>query len=121
VEIGVGSISGPLVVHGRRVYQMPGYDGPVVDDSPLVRLYSRRDCHLCEDARAAIESEARRTPLRLEEIFIDGDGELERRYGTRVPVVEVGGAEAFEYHVDPAALRRLLAPCAFVRGRSQSR
>jgi len=100
---------------------MPGYDGPVVGDPLLVRMYSRRSCHLCDEARAAIESEARRTPLRLEEVFIDGDDDLERNYGTRVPVVEVGGAEAFEYHVDPAALRRLLEPCAFVRRRSQSR
>jgi hypothetical protein len=78
-------------------------------DPHVVRMYSRRACHLCDDARSVIESEARRTPFRFEELFVDGDHDLERDYGLRVPVVVVDGTEAFEYRVDPLRLQRLVA------------
>ena len=100
---------------------MRGYHDGSMGPEPLVRMYSRRTCGLCDEARLVILSVRREVPFAFQEISIDGDDDLERDYGTRVPVVEVGGAEAFEYHVDPAALRRLLEPCAFVRRRSQSR
>jgi hypothetical protein len=47
-------------------------------------------------------------PFELEEVDITGDPELERRYRARIPVVEVGGKEAFTYFVHPDALRRRL-------------
>ena len=93
-----------------------------MDRIPAATIRSATSCAAVAGVQMTpMATSSRRTPLRLEEVFIDGDDDLERDYGTRVPVVEVGGAEAFEYHVDPAALRRLLEPCAFVRGRSQSR
>jgi hypothetical protein len=67
-------------------------------------MYSRRRCGLCDEARAVITAVGRTVPLELEELFIDGDDDLERRYGLRVPVVEVGGEEAFELALDPDAL-----------------
>jgi glutaredoxin len=74
-----------------------------------VVMYSRRRCGLCDEAREAIVSERRRGEFPFEEIFIDGDDDLEREYGLRVPVVLVDGVEHFEAVVDPAALRRLLS------------
>ena len=71
-------------------------------------MYSRRTCGLCDKARAVILTERERVPFRFEEITIDGDDELERRYGVRVPVVEVNGAEVFEIAVEPTRLRSLL-------------
>ena len=71
-------------------------------------LYSRKSCGLCDEARATILAERRRARFRFEEVLIDGDDELERRHGLRVPVVEVNGVEAFEYVVDAALLRSLL-------------
>jgi len=71
-------------------------------------MYSRRTCGLCGKARAVILAERERTPFRFEEIIIDGDDELERSYGVRVPVVEVDGAEEFEISVEPTRLRGLL-------------
>jgi hypothetical protein len=41
-------------------------------------------------------------------VDIAGDPELERRYRERIPVVEIGGEEAFELFVHPDALRRRL-------------
>ena len=47
-------------------------------------------------------------PFELEEVDISGDPELERRYRERIPVVTVGGEEAFTYFVHPDGLRRRL-------------
>jgi len=48
----------------------------------------------------------------LEEIAIDGDPELERRYRELIPVIEIDGKQAFVYFVQPDALRRKLAQAA---------
>jgi hypothetical protein len=48
-------------------------------------------------------------PYGLEEVDITGDPELERRYRQLLPVVEIGGEQAFTYFVPPDALRRKLA------------
>ena len=74
----------------------------------IVSMYSRRRCGLCDEAREVIQAERSRTPFAFEETFIDGDDDLEREYGLRVPVILVDGEEAFEYHVDPSELRRLV-------------
>ena len=47
-------------------------------------------------------------PLDLREVDVSLDPVLHARYGERIPVVVVGGREAFEYHVDATELARLL-------------
>jgi hypothetical protein len=44
----------------------------------------------------------------LEEIDITVDPGLFRRYGERIPVVEVDGEKRFEFFVDPAELTKSL-------------
>ena len=47
----------------------------------------------------------------LDVVDIAGDAELEARYRTLLPVVEIDGEQAFTYFVDPDALRdRLRTP-----------
>lgn len=75
---------------------------------PKVRMYSRRTCGLCDEAREVIQSVRREVPFSFEEVLIDGDDRLERDYGVRVPVVEVDGGEEFEIRVDPGHLRDLV-------------
>ena len=53
-----------------------------------VTLYSRPDCHLCDEARAQILSF---DGIELRELDIDADEELLRTYLERIPVVEVDG------------------------------
>jgi glutaredoxin-like protein DUF836 len=77
--------------------------------SRFVRMYSRRTCGLCDEARQVVLAARTRSSFRFDEVFIDGDDELERSYGLRVPVIEVDGVEEFEFAVDPAALERLVA------------
>ena len=74
-----------------------------------MRLYGAEGCHLCDAARKVVADVRRETPFELEEVAIDGDPELERRYRTRIPVVEVDGVEAFTYFVHPDGLRRRVA------------
>ena len=71
-------------------------------------MYSRRRCGLCDEARTAVEGARSRVPFGFDEVFIDGDDELERAYGLRVPVLLVDGEEAFEFVVDPDRLVELV-------------
>ena len=77
-------------------------------EAPPVVLYSRSQCHLCDDARAVIAGVRQRVDFPFHEVLIDGDDHLEREYGTRVPVVTVEGREEFELTVDPARLFALV-------------
>jgi glutaredoxin len=69
-----------------------------------VTLYTRPGCHLCDDARAALERVRERAPFALVEIDIESDDALHRAYLERIPVVEVDGDELFEHFVDEATL-----------------
>lgn len=55
-----------------------------------VTLYTRKDCHLCEQAKADLDSLQSKHPHRLVEIDIDSDPALQKRYLAEIPVVEVG-------------------------------
>jgi Glutaredoxin-like domain (DUF836). len=72
-------------------------------------LYSRPDCHLCDEARAAMLA-IRDQGLRfeLQEIDIDSDDELLSRYLERIPVVTVEGEIVSELILDLDALRARL-------------
>ena len=70
-----------------------------------VRMYSRRRCGLCDEARNVIAAVRREVVFEFEEVPIDGDDGLERAYGLRVPVVLVDGEERFQYEVDPREFR----------------
>lgn len=55
-----------------------------------VTLYTRKDCHLCEQAKADLESLQEKHPHRLVEIDIDSDPTLQKTYLVEIPVVEAG-------------------------------
>ena len=67
-------------------------------------LFTRPDCHLCDDARAALN----RLGASFEEVDITLDDALHARYLERIPVVAVDGEEVFELEVDERALLRRL-------------
>lgn len=73
-----------------------------------VVLYGKAGCHLCEEARAEVEAVRARRPFSLTEVDVSLDPVLHARYGERIPVLVVAGREAFEFHVDPDELKRLL-------------
>ena len=77
--------------------------------TPLVRLYARPDCHLCDEAREELlEIRAAGADFRIEEVDIERDEGLLRRYLERIPVVEVEGELVSELGLDPDGLRARL-------------
>jgi hypothetical protein len=76
--------------------------------TPGVVVYHAEGCHLC--VRALVKVRALRDELGfdLEEVSIDGDPGLEARYRELIPVVEIGGEQAFTYYVHEEAFRRRL-------------
>jgi glutaredoxin len=69
-----------------------------------VTLYTRRGCHLCDDALALLL----RHGLHPQLVDIDADSALRERYNECVPVVEINGRERFRGGVNEVLLRRLL-------------
>jgi glutaredoxin len=68
-------------------------------------LYGRPGCHLCDDARAALQ----RVGHPFAEVDIETDDALLRRYVERIPVVALDGEELSDFFVDEAHLRERLA------------
>jgi glutaredoxin len=65
-------------------------------------LYSRPGCHLCDEARVVLE----RIGEPFDEVDIDADDELFKRYLERIPVVILDGEELYDFFVDEQDLRR---------------
>ena len=61
-----------------------------------------RALEVVEEVRQELEFE-------LEVVDIGGDPDLEARYRLLLPAVEIDGALAFTYFVDPASLRARLS------------
>ena len=72
----------------------------------VISLYGRPGCHLCEDAREAIEGlRAELPPFELREIDIEQDERLLARMLERIPVVELDGAVVSELSFEADRLR----------------
>jgi c-di-GMP-related signal transduction protein len=74
-----------------------------------VVVYSRPECHLCEEAIAqivALHAEGYR--FALHEVDIESNELLLRRHLERIPVVEVDGVEVSELILDREALEARL-------------
>jgi uncharacterized membrane protein len=55
-----------------------------------VTLYSREECHLCEQARMDLEDLKKKFTLKLTVVDVDQDPKLKKEYGLQVPVIAVG-------------------------------
>ena len=75
----------------------------------VVTVYSRPDCHLCEEAMAVLRGLQAELAFELRELDIDSDEDLLRAYFERIPVVLVDGEEVCEYFVHEAVMRERLA------------
>jgi glutaredoxin len=74
----------------------------------VVTVYSKPDCHLCEDAMAVLLRLRTELGFTLRELDISADEVLHRAYFERIPVVEVDGEELCEYIVEEAVVRERL-------------
>ena len=69
-----------------------------------VTLYTRPGCHLCDDARAALEKLRTNHEFELTEIDIETDDALHAAYLERIPVICLDGEHVSDYFLDEATL-----------------
>lgn len=55
-----------------------------------VKLYTRRDCHLCEEVKGILKDMQELIPHQLEEINVDENRHIQDAFGQDIPVVEIG-------------------------------
>ena len=73
-----------------------------------VTIYTRPGCHLCDEAKAAIEASGCAGEYSIEEVNIDDDPALRDRYGYDIPVIFINGVKVFKHRVDPGEFKRKL-------------
>lgn len=73
-----------------------------------VEIYSKKDCHLCDDAKAVLARVQARTPFELVEVDIEADPRLFEQFQYDIPVIFVDGHKAFKHRVDEADFARRL-------------
>lgn len=75
-------------------------------------LYSRQECHLCDQAQALIEQVIAGSDWQLEKVDIDSDAKLTELYRYSIPVLaRIDGAEitALNWPFPPSRIRDLLS------------
>ena len=73
-----------------------------------VIIYSRPGCHLCDEAKQAIEAAHCLDEYTLEEINIESDPGLLNQYQYDIPVITINGVEAFRHRLTSEAFRERL-------------
>jgi glutaredoxin len=73
-----------------------------------ITVYSKPDCHLCDDAIAVLERLRSQLDFELVEIDITADDALHRAYFERIPVLVLDGEELCEFFVDETLVRERL-------------
>ncbi|MHB1066909.1 MAG: glutaredoxin family protein [Candidatus Nanopelagicales bacterium] len=77
-----------------------------------VTLIGRPGCHLCDEARAVVESVCAETGQTWQERSIEEDPALYDQYAEQIPVVLVDGEQHDFWRVDAQRLRAALASTA---------
>jgi glutaredoxin len=84
-------------------------DGRLAVASPRdVTLYTRANCHLCDEAKAAMAPALRDFSAKLREVDIDRDETSRERYTNDVPVIFIGPRKFAKHRLDAAEFRRQL-------------
>ena len=73
-----------------------------------VTIYSRPNCHLCDQMKAVVARVAQSLAFAVEHIDISGNRDLESRYGDEVPVLELDGQKAAKYRITETELVRIV-------------
>ena len=75
---------------------------------PIVTVFARSGCHLCEIALEEIEKFKDEFTFEIEKILIDGDATLEKKYGEEIPVILINGKPHDFFRIDPERFRRAM-------------
>lgn len=76
---------------------------------PVLTLFVRVGCHLCEDMAEQLHELFEPGSFRLEQIDIDEDLALKARYDVDVPVLVHPDGEICRHFLDPLAVKEWLA------------
>jgi glutaredoxin len=95
----------PLVLKSFR-FLLPA---KTIAADTTVEIYSKPDCHLCEEAKNILVMMQRRYGFQLREVNIAGDPTLLAEYGERIPLIYVNGHLVCKYFVDEKAVAKSIA------------
>lgn len=76
---------------------------------PKLTVYSRSDCHLCEEMIEALRGLQGLFAFQLAVVDVDSDPALGRRHGEKVPVLMHGERELCHFRLDSAAVTAYLS------------
>jgi glutaredoxin len=74
-----------------------------------VKIYTKEDCHLCEEAKKTLIAFQRKFPFNLEEVDISSDRILYQEFKEKIPVVFIDEKMAFKYRLEEKELRKKMA------------
>lgn len=74
-----------------------------------VRIFSRSNCHLCDVALEVLEQMQSEFSFTISKKLIDGDIELEEKYGESVPVILINNQPHDFFRVDPERFRSAMS------------
>ena len=74
-----------------------------------VSIYSRSNCHLCDVALEVLEQMQSEFSFMINKKLIDGDPELEEKYGDSVPVILINDEPHDFFRVNPERFRSAMA------------
>ncbi|HEY6804997.1 MAG TPA: glutaredoxin family protein [Pyrinomonadaceae bacterium] len=77
-----------------------------------VIVYSRPGCHLCDDAKNAMQAAGCSESFTFEEINIETSRDLLVKYQFDIPVVTINGVEAFRHRVEVERFKELVLEAA---------
>jgi glutaredoxin len=73
-----------------------------------VIVYSKPDCHLCDEVKAQLSRLRRSYPFEVREVNILNDPESFGKYQLEIPVVLINGKKSFKYRLDEGEFVRRL-------------
>ncbi len=79
---------------------------------PVVELFSKEDCHLCEEAKAVLLKLQHEIAFTLEERKIQPGDAFYEEYKEKIPLVFINGKLASKYRVDGKELKKKLQRAA---------
>lgn len=81
----------------------------MAEPRPGWTVYSRAGCSLCEDMIGELASLLGPVAAAVRVVDIEGDPDLERRFGHRIPVLAFDDEFVCAYRLDPDRVRAYLA------------
>jgi glutaredoxin len=73
-----------------------------------VKIYTKEDCHLCEEAKETLLAAQKDFLFNFEEVDITSDKALYQEFKEKIPLILIEGKIAFKYRIEEKKLRRKL-------------